>query len=343
MRSEVLLNFFSPVPWRSINVNPDFETSESMAYMSENIKKALTIPFRGPNQPPSAQKRGHPARKIQTLSMLACCWNLKRLSPFCPSSAQAGMQAKTCLVLKDNGLLGLKASEFFLTTDETAWHLPNGPEGRHSLHASSDNLTDASTSGLVEPSDLSQSISSNGQPALGHPIPPETTQTPEDSSLDDPAVVGQAPRSVVQDGQAEALVEETRYLLGSPHRPIDSSSCGLDPVLGLSIPNAGPPVPATEPRSSYQPRLPGLAGQGLTAAREPNRGDVTIVSSWTKYIIDFMLMSHNLIRSSVIQTVGKDLVGCRRLTGVGRSSVRVIGAGDAFWGTEAANSWAVRD
>jgi hypothetical protein len=64
MRSEVLLNFFSPVPWRSINVNPDFETSESMAYMSENIKKALTIPFRGPNQPPSAQKRGHPARKI---------------------------------------------------------------------------------------------------------------------------------------------------------------------------------------------------------------------------------------------------------------------------------------
>jgi hypothetical protein len=120
MRSEVLLDLFSLVPWRSIGVNPDFEPFESMAYMSENIKKALTIPCDGPNHPPSAQKRSDPARKIQTLAMLACCGNLKRLSPFCPSSAQARMEAKTCLVLKDNGLSGPKVSEFFLTTDEIA-------------------------------------------------------------------------------------------------------------------------------------------------------------------------------------------------------------------------------
>jgi len=290
MRSEVLLDLVSPVPWRSIDIDPDFETFEPVAYMSENIKKALTIPFGSPNHPPSAQKRSDPARKIQTLAMLACCRNLKGLSPFCPSSPQARMEAKTCLVLKDDGLLGLKVSEFFLTTDETAWHLPNGPEGKHSWHASSDNPTDASTFGLVEPSGLSQSISSNGQPALDHPIQHETSQTPEDSSLDDPPARAQAPRSAVQDGQAEGSVEETRYLLGSPHGPIDSSSCGLDPVLELSIPDAGPPVPATKPRSSRQPRLPGLSGQGLTTARESNRGDRGIVSSCSKYSINFTTM-----------------------------------------------------
>lgn len=290
MRSEVLLDLFSPVPWRSVDIDPDFETFESMVYMSENIKKALAIPFGSPNHPPSAQKRGHPARKIQTLAMLARCRNLKGLSPFCPSSPQAGMEAKTCLVLKDDGLLGLKASEFFLTTDETAWHLRNGPEGKNNWHASSDTPTDASTSEPAEPSDLSQSISSNGQPALGHPIQHETSQTPEDFSLDDPPARVQAPRSAVQDGQAEGSAEETRHLLGSPRGPIDSNSCGLDPVLELSTPDADPPVPATEPRSLFRSRLPGLFEQGLANARESNRGDRAIASSCSKYNINFRTM-----------------------------------------------------
>jgi hypothetical protein len=287
MRSEVLLDLVSPVPWRSIDIDPDFETFEPVAYMPENIKKALMVPFGSPNHPPSTQKRSDPARKIQTLAMLACCRNLKGLSPFCPSSTQAGMEAKTCLVLKDDGLLGLKALEFFLTTDETAWHLPNGPEGRHGWHASSDNPTDASTFGLVEPSGLSQSTSSNGQPALGHPTQHETSQTPEDFSPDDPPTRAQAPRSTAQDAQAEASVEETRYLPGSPHGPIESSSCGLDPVLELSTPTAGPPLPATEPQSLFRPRLRGLSGQGLATERESNRGDRAIVSSWSKYNINF--------------------------------------------------------
>ncbi len=290
MRSEVLLNLFSPVPWRSVDVDPDFEAFESMAYMSENIKKALAIPFRSPNHPPSAQKRGDPARKIQALAMLACCGNLKGLTPFCPSSAQSRMEAKTCLVLKDNSLLGLKASEFFLTTDETAWHLPNGPEGKNNWHASSGNPADASTSGLVEPSDLSQSISSNGQPVSGHPTQHETSQTPEDFSLDDPPVLVQVSRSFAQGDQAEASVEETQHLLGSPHGPIDSNSCGLDPVLELSTPDAGPPVPAKEPRSLLRSRLPGFSAQGLATARESNRGDRGTVSSYSKYSINFRIM-----------------------------------------------------
>ena len=290
MRSDVFSDIFSLVPWRSIDIDPDFETFELMAYMLENINKTVPIPFGGPNQPPSAQKWGHPARKIQALAMLACCRNPEGLSPFCPSSTQAGMEAETCLILEDNGLLGLKVSEFFLRTDETAWHLPNGPEGRHGWHASSHNLTGASSSGPVEPSDLSRSISSNEQPVLGHPTQHETSQTPEDFSRDEPRVLAQTPRLVVQDGQAEASAEETRCPRGSPHRPIDISSCGLGPILELSIPDAGPPTPATEPRSSHQPRLPGLFGQGPATARESNRGDIQIVSSCGKYSIKFTIM-----------------------------------------------------
>lgn len=290
MRCEVLLDLFPLVPWRSIDIDPDFKAFESMAYMSENIKKALTIPFGSPNHPPSAQKRGDPARKIQTFAMLACCGHLKGFSPFCPSSAQSRMEAKTCLVLKDNSLLGLKVSEFFLTTDETSWHLRSGPEGKNNWHASSDTPTDASTSEPGEPSDLSQSISSNGQPTLGHPTQHETSQTPEDFSLDDRPAPVQSPRSAVQDGQAEGSVEETRYLFGSPHAPIDSSSCGSDPVLELSTPDADPPLPATEPRSLFRSRLPGFSGQGLATARESNRGDQGTISSCSKYSINFRIM-----------------------------------------------------
>jgi len=290
MRSDVLSDIFSLVPWRSIDINPDFEAFESMAYMLENINKTVAIPLGGPNQTPSAQKWGHPARKIEALTMLACCRNPEGLSPFCPSSAQAGMETETCLVLKDNGLLGLKASEFFLRTDETASHLPNGPGGRHGWHASPHNLSGASSSGPVGPSDLSRSIASNGQPVLGHPTQHETSQTPEDFSRDEPRVVAQTPRSVVQDGQAVASAEEIRCPRGSPHPPIDISSCGLDPILELSIPDAGPPIPATEPRSSCQPRLPGLFGQGPATARESNRGDIQIVSSYSKYSIKFTIM-----------------------------------------------------
>jgi hypothetical protein len=113
---------------------------------------------------------------------------------------------------------------------------------------------------------------------LDHPNQRETNQTPEDFAPDDPRVLAQPSRSVAQADQAEASVEQTRYLLDSPRQPNDSSSYGLDPVLDRSIPDAGPPVPATERRSSLQPWLQGLARQGLATARESNRGDATIFS-----------------------------------------------------------------
>ena len=290
MTYEIFLNLYSLMPRCFIYINPNFETFEPMAYMFQNIQKGLTIPSDASNESPPPQKRSHPARKIQTLSMLACRRNFKRFTTSCPSPAQPRMQAKTCLILKDNRLFWLKASEFFLTTDESAWHPQNGPEHTHSSHASSDNPIDASSTALVEPSNLPQNISSNGQPGWDHPIQHGTSQTPEDFSPDDLPIFGQAPRSVAQDGQVEASVEETPHLLCSPHESTDSSSCGSDPILGLSIPDAGPPIPAIEPQSLYRSRLQGLFRQGLTTACELIRGDLGLIFSCNKYSINFFIM-----------------------------------------------------
>jgi hypothetical protein len=290
MTYEIFLDLFSLMPRCSIYINPNFETFEPMPYMFQNIQKGLTIPFDGSNEPTTSQKRSHPARKIQTFSMLACGRNSKWLTAFCPSPAQPRMEAKTCLILEDNRFFWLKASEFFLTTDESAWHPQNGLEYKHSWHASSDNPIDASNTVLVEPSDLHQSISSNEQPGLDHPIQHGTSQTPEDSSPDDLPISGQAPRSVAQDDQVEVSVEETQHLLCSPHESTDSSSCGSGPILELSIPDAGPPVPAIEPQSLYRSRLQGLFRQGLTTACELIGGDLRLIFSCREYSINFTIM-----------------------------------------------------
>jgi len=250
-----------------------------MPYMFQNIQKGLTIPSEGSNESPSPQKRCHPARKIQTLSMLACRKTFKRFTTFCPSPAQPRMRAKPCLILKDNRLFWLKVSELFLTTDQSAWHPQNGPEPAHSWHTSSDSPTDASNTALVEPSDSPQNISSNEQPGWDHPIQHAPSQNPEDFSPDDLAIFAQAPRLVAQDDQVEASVEETPHLLCSSLESTDISSCGLDPILELPIPNAGPPVPAVELQSLYRSRLPGFFRQGLTTACELIRGDLGLIFS----------------------------------------------------------------
>ena len=91
-----------------------------MQYMFQDLHKALPIPPVGSNDTTTTQKRGHPARKIQPLSMLAGRRNLKRSPTLRPSPSQTRMQAIARLILKDNCLLWLKAPEFFLRTDESA-------------------------------------------------------------------------------------------------------------------------------------------------------------------------------------------------------------------------------
>jgi len=251
-----------------------------MQYMFQDLQKALAIPLVGSNDTTTTQKRGHPARKIQSLSMLTGRRNLKRLATLCPSPSQTRMQAKACLILKDNCLVWLKAPEFFLKTDESAWHPQNGLEDKGNWHASSYNPTDASNTALGGPLNLYQNISSNGQPTSDHPSQHETSQSPEDFSPNDPPVSQKAPRSAAPDGQLEVLVGESRRPARSLPESTDSGSCGLDPIRGLSIPNAGPPIPAKGRQSLRRSTPLGLFWQCPTTADESPRGALRLAFSW---------------------------------------------------------------
>ena len=234
MTYEILLNLFSLMPRCFICINPNFETVEPMPYVFQNFQEGLTIPSGGSNESPSPQERSHPARKIQTLSMLARRRNSKGLTTFCPSPAQSRMQAKTCLILKDNRLLWLKGSEFFLTTDESAWHPQNGPEHTHSWHASSDNPTDASNTALAEPSNSLRNTSSNEPLTWAHPNGRATSRTLADFVQGDPPIAEQPPRSAAPDDQAGVLVTKSPHHFRSRPGSSDLSSCGLDLTIRLS-------------------------------------------------------------------------------------------------------------
>jgi hypothetical protein len=261
MTYDKLPDLFSFMPRSSVYINPNFITFETMPYMFQDVQKAITITFSGSNESTFAQKRGHPAREIQTLPMLAARRDLKRLASLCPASAQSRMQAKTCLILEDNRLSWLKGPEFFLTTDENAWHPRIELEYKHDWHASSYNPAGASNTALAEPSNSLQNTFSNAQQTWDHPKQHETNQTPEDFFLDDPPIAEQSPCSVALDGQLEALVKETPHHARSHPESSDSSSCGSDLIPELPIPNAGPPIPAIRPQFLYQSVPPELYWQ----------------------------------------------------------------------------------
>ena len=251
-----------------------------MQYMFQDLQKALAIPPVGSNDTTTTQKRGHPARKIQPLSMLAGRRNLKRPPTLRPSPSQTRMQAIARLILKDNCLLWLKAPEFFLRTDESAWHPQSWLADKRSWHASSYNPTDASNTALAEPLYVCQSISSNGQRTSDHPSQHETSQSLGDFSPNDPPVSQKAPLSAGPDGQLEVLVGETQPPVRSLPVSTDSGSCGLDPIRRLSIPNAGPPIPAKGRQSLCRSTPLGVFWQYLTTADESLRGALRLVFSW---------------------------------------------------------------
>jgi hypothetical protein len=280
MADDKFLDFLTLMPRSSIHINPNFVAFESIPYMPQNVQKALTITFRGSNNSAFAHKRRYPAREIQPLAMLAGGKNLKGLTSFGPAPAQSRMQTKACLILENNGLFWLKVSQFFLTTVENAWHPQNELERRHSLHASSYNPTDASNFGLGEPSNSPRNTFSNVQRAWGRPNQPGANQTPEDFSEDDPPILQQALGSVAQGDQLGASAKETAHHVRSHPESSDSSSCASDLKSRLSIPNAGPPVPAIGQRSLFQSMPPGFFWQDLTTALESHRDVLKIISSW---------------------------------------------------------------
>ncbi len=124
------------VPFSPVHIEMDNITVELFQHMPQHLYKSLAVAFRGAYQAFPPQQGRHPAGQIEPLAMLAGGRYFEPLTFLSPASPQAGMQAKAGLILKNDGLIVLKAPQYFLTrgeNDERPWR---APEDKHNPPAS---------------------------------------------------------------------------------------------------------------------------------------------------------------------------------------------------------------
>jgi len=259
MRFEENIHLFSSMPSGSINIQPDRISPEISIEMPQTTNKSFTISLRTPHQAASTQQRGHPTKDIKPLAMLARSRNAKSLPYLSPSYSQTGMQRESCLVLKDDRLLGPQRPKFFLKPCEIAWPLSPVPEDTCTQPSSADTPIGASNSELDELLPLSLNGGLDELPRWDHPTEPGLTQILTETSLNPPPISSIPLRLNEPVAQASLPVPKTLSPARSLCASIDSSFVALNPRLWLSIPDADPPISAVEPQSLSQQRPQGFA------------------------------------------------------------------------------------
>jgi len=163
---------FPLMPPGSIQVKPDRIAPKTTIKMTQDFHEAFSISTVCPNNSITAQKRGHPTRKIEALLMLAGRRDAIRMSSLRPSSPQSRMERKSRLILEDHGLPRPQILKFFLTPDEIASHRSPALEGTHNWPASSDIPVDASRSELAALSSSIRTDVLSARPAWARPSEP---------------------------------------------------------------------------------------------------------------------------------------------------------------------------
>jgi hypothetical protein len=115
-------DFFSFVPFSSIDIEIDNKARELFQHVLQYLQESILVTFSGAYQTLPFYQRRHPARQIEPLAMLAGSRDFEPLTFLRPASAQTGMQAKASLILKNNGFIVFKVTQFFLTPGENGWH-----------------------------------------------------------------------------------------------------------------------------------------------------------------------------------------------------------------------------
>ena len=280
-------DFFSLMPFSPINKEVDDITSKSFQHMLQNLYKSLLVTSGSAYQPFTPQQGSHPARQVQPLTVLAGSRNLESFTFLSPTSSQPRMQAKASLILKNDGLILLQATQFFLTPGENGGHLLSGTEDKHSRLASGYNPDNAASIVPVVPSTLYRTASSGEQPEWDHPSQLLTDQIPGELSLNLALVVPLRLMSTESAGLVVAGVSETRFHFESTRESNSPESYGLGQTKRSPIPDAGPPIPAIKQRFLSQSKLPELALPGLKAFLWLFPV-VQLKPSWLKYRLYFV-------------------------------------------------------
>jgi len=262
MALEEELDCFAFVPVSPIHIEMDRIASECSEYVLQDLQESLPVALGRAYQSFPAQQWRHPAGQIEPLPVLTGRGNSKAFTLLCPTSPEAGMEAKASFVLKGDGFIGFQLGQFFLTPCENRLRPWPGPEDKHSQPASGCSPSDAASIGPVVSSGQFQNPSSGELPASAHPMQPSADRTPGEAF---PGRVVAAPStqvSVDSDGLAGAWASGPESRSDLLHVSIVPESYDLDPTKRLPVPDAGPPKPATGRRSSTLPMPPEPASQG---------------------------------------------------------------------------------
>jgi hypothetical protein len=251
-------NLFPLMPTGAIYKEPDLVTLKSTIELAEASKESFSVSLRAPQHSDPPQQRGNPSKDVQSLVMLAGSQDPKPLADFSPPSTKTWMQGKTCFIFKDDGLFRFQRPEFFLTCGETSWHPRRAPVNTRTLLASSGTPTDASTTEPGVPSDVFQIDSSSGLLRSDHPSEPDSDHIPGVTSPNALPTPGALARSTELAARVALPVLGIPGLVHLPCASIYSSSDVSYRALRLSIPDADPPMSATEPQFLLQKGLPGF-------------------------------------------------------------------------------------
>jgi hypothetical protein len=245
-------DLFSFVPFSSIYKEIDEITTKLFQHMLQHLYKSLFITFGSTYQTFPPQQWSHPARQIQPLAVLAGGRDFESLTDLSPAASQTGMQAKTGLILENNGLILFKMEQFFLTPGENSGHPYHELEDKRSQLFSGCNPGNATSIGLVSLSTLSQTLSSGGLPEWVHPSQLSRDQIPEGFFPSLVSVVSLRLTSAESAVLADVEVSEMRLLPGLIRESNLPGSFDLAQTKYLSVPDAGPPKPAIRQQFSIQ-------------------------------------------------------------------------------------------
>jgi hypothetical protein len=242
------------MPAGLIHIQPDGVALQTPIKVSQDLDKSLTITPFGLNHPIPTQQGSHPSRKVQTFPMLAGRGHPQPLADASPTTTQARMQGKTCLVLKDHGFLGTQGLKFFLKPSETAWSAPRELEDRHSRLASTGIPADASSAELASPLALDQTAALGAPPRWAHPNEHGLNRTLRGSFLSERQAPSACWTLTESAGPTEFEAEAQPNPLGSRNESSGSSSSELSPRPRLSILAFAPRLPTTGQQSLFQSR-----------------------------------------------------------------------------------------
>jgi hypothetical protein len=240
------------MPTSLIHIQPDGIALQTPGKMSQSLNKSLTITPFGLNRPLPTQQRSYPSRKVQTFPMLAGSGHPQPLANPSPTTTQARMEGKTCLVLKDHCLLRTQGLKFFLKPSETAWSHPRELEDRHSRLASTGTQVGASSAELVSPLALGQTAVLGAPPRWVRPNAHGLNRTLPDSSLSGRQVPSACWTLTEWAGPTAFEAEVQPTPLGSRNESSGSSSSELTPKPRLSILAFAPRLPTTGQQSLFQ-------------------------------------------------------------------------------------------